>query len=94
MSSITSRSKCDYYFIALVQICEHHSHGPFSLYPRNHREHKKNQIPETKTEEGSARRNIIRKHDQDPNRKEKKQGGGGGGKGKWNNVDDGSMESL
>jgi len=25
-------------------------------------------------------------------RKEKKQGGGGGGKGKWNALDDGSME--
>jgi hypothetical protein len=25
-------------------------------------------------------------------RKEKKQGGGGGGKGKWNDLDDGSMD--
>mmetsp|Transcript_19380 Transcript_19380/g.41861 ORF Transcript_19380/g.41861 Transcript_19380/m.41861 type:complete len:99 (+) Transcript_19380:370-666(+) len=51
----------------------------------------KHKVPETKnTEEGSARRNITRKHDQDPHKKEKKQGGGGGGKGKWNEVDDGS----
>lgn len=57
-----------------------------------HREQKKNQVPETVTEEGSARRNIIRKHDFDPKHKEKKQGGGGGGKGKWNDLDDGSME--
>lgn len=56
------------------------------------REHKKNQIPETKVEEGSSRRNIIRKHDYDPLKKEKKQGGGGGGKGKWNGVDDGSLD--
>eukprot|EP00521_Asterionellopsis_glacialis_P000694 CAMPEP_0195257056 /NCGR_PEP_ID=MMETSP0706-20130129/6592_1 /TAXON_ID=33640 /ORGANISM="Asterionellopsis glacialis, Strain CCMP134" /LENGTH=66 /DNA_ID=CAMNT_0040310193 /DNA_START=101 /DNA_END=301 /DNA_ORIENTATION=+ len=50
-------------------------------------------IPETKgTSEGSAGRNIQRKHDHDPSRKEKKQGGGGGGKGKWNQMDDGSMD--
>jgi len=49
-------------------------------------------VPETKgTEEGSAKRNITRKHDHDPHRKEKKQGGGGGGKGKWNPTDDGSF---
>ena len=34
----------------------------------------------------------MRKHDFDPLRKEKKQGGGGGGKGKWNDLDDGSLE--
>eukprot|EP00554_Chaetoceros_debilis_P007243 CAMPEP_0194074352 /NCGR_PEP_ID=MMETSP0149-20130528/1492_1 /TAXON_ID=122233 /ORGANISM="Chaetoceros debilis, Strain MM31A-1" /LENGTH=60 /DNA_ID=CAMNT_0038754515 /DNA_START=40 /DNA_END=222 /DNA_ORIENTATION=- len=51
---------------------------------------KKDPIPVTKTEEGSAKRNIIRKGDHDPNRKEKKQGGGGGGKGKWDPLDDGS----
>ncbi len=57
------------------------------------REQKKNQIPETKTEEGSSRRNIQRRHDYDPLRKEKKQGGGSvGGKGKWNDIDDGSMD--
>lgn len=55
----------------------------------------KKQVPETsKTEEGSARRNIARRHDFDPNRKEKKQHGGGGGKGKWNDIDDGTMEYL
>eukprot|EP00566_Odontella_aurita_P029873 CAMPEP_0113595626 /NCGR_PEP_ID=MMETSP0015_2-20120614/39846_1 /TAXON_ID=2838 /ORGANISM="Odontella" /LENGTH=65 /DNA_ID=CAMNT_0000502973 /DNA_START=447 /DNA_END=644 /DNA_ORIENTATION=- /assembly_acc=CAM_ASM_000160 len=54
---------------------------------------KKDGVPETQgTAEGSARRNIARKHDHDPNRKEKKQHGGGGGKGKWNDVDDGTME--
>ncbi|KAL9179081.1 hypothetical protein ACHAXT_000123 [Thalassiosira profunda] len=53
----------------------------------------KNKVPETKnTEEGSARRNITRKHDHDPHKKEKKQHGGGGGKGKWNDIDDGSMD--
>ena len=57
------------------------------------KEHKKNQIPETKTTEGSSKRNILRKIDHDPSRKEKKQGGGGGGKGKWNDaIDDGSMD--
>eukprot|EP00561_Arcocellulus_cornucervis_P001801 CAMPEP_0185818764 /NCGR_PEP_ID=MMETSP1322-20130828/21158_1 /TAXON_ID=265543 /ORGANISM="Minutocellus polymorphus, Strain RCC2270" /LENGTH=62 /DNA_ID=CAMNT_0028515907 /DNA_START=60 /DNA_END=248 /DNA_ORIENTATION=- len=50
-------------------------------------------VPETKgTEEGSAKRNITRKHDHDPNRKEKKQHGGGGGKGKWNDLEDGTMD--
>ena len=49
-------------------------------------------VPETKgVEEGSAKRNITRRHDHDPHRKEKKQGGGGGGKGKWNPTDDGSF---
>lgn len=48
-------------------------------------------LPDTKVEEGTAKRNIIRKSDQDPNRKEKKQGGGGGGKGKWDEIDDGTM---
>jgi hypothetical protein len=48
--------------------------------------------PETKvTEEGSAKRNIIRKTNHDPSQKEKKQHGGGGGKGKWNDIADGSM---
>ena len=51
-------------------------------------------VPETKTEEGSSRRNITRKHDHDPHRKDKKQHGGGGGKGKWNDIDDGTMEYL
>eukprot|EP00586_Coscinodiscus_wailesii_P016866 CAMPEP_0172509212 /NCGR_PEP_ID=MMETSP1066-20121228/218374_1 /TAXON_ID=671091 /ORGANISM="Coscinodiscus wailesii, Strain CCMP2513" /LENGTH=62 /DNA_ID=CAMNT_0013287587 /DNA_START=158 /DNA_END=346 /DNA_ORIENTATION=+ len=54
---------------------------------------KKQAPPETAVkEEGSSRRNIVRKHDHDPNRKEKKQHGGGGGKGKWNDLDDGSMD--
>jgi hypothetical protein len=58
----------------------------------HHREDKKKGvIPDTKTEEGSSKRNIMRKHDHDPHRKEKKQGGGAGGKGKWNPVDDGSL---
>jgi len=51
-------------------------------------------IPETTgTVEGSASRNIQRKGGAiDGNqKKEHKQGGGGGGKGKWNEVDDGSM---
>ncbi|KAL7528584.1 hypothetical protein ACHAXR_002519, partial [Thalassiosira sp. AJA248-18] len=53
----------------------------------------KNKVPETKNiEEGSARRNITRKHDHDPHKKEKKQHGGGGGKGKWSDMDDGSMD--
>eukprot|EP00553_Chaetoceros_curvisetus_P013597 CAMPEP_0204641454 /NCGR_PEP_ID=MMETSP0717-20131115/51138_1 /ASSEMBLY_ACC=CAM_ASM_000666 /TAXON_ID=230516 /ORGANISM="Chaetoceros curvisetus" /LENGTH=60 /DNA_ID=CAMNT_0051662119 /DNA_START=575 /DNA_END=757 /DNA_ORIENTATION=+ len=57
-----------------------------------HDKNDKKVIPESlKTEEGSARRNIVRKHDHDPNRKEKKQGGGGGGKGKWDPLDDGSL---
>jgi len=52
----------------------------------------KHRVPETKNiEEGSAKRNITRKHDFTPNRKEKKQGGGGGGKAKWNKLDDGSQ---
>jgi hypothetical protein len=58
----------------------------------SNREQRKNQIPETKIEEGSSRRNIIRKNDHDPTRKEKKQGGGAGGKGKWSDIDDGSLE--
>jgi hypothetical protein len=46
----------------------------------------------TGVQEGSARRNINRKHDHhDPNQKVKPQHGGAGGKGKWNDVDDGSM---
>ena len=62
------------------------------------RDKKKNEIPETeKVSEGSSRRNIARRHQYDPYKKEKKQhgGGGAGGKGKWNDLDDGSnlMES-
>eukprot|EP00549_Striatella_unipunctata_P013673 CAMPEP_0118717634 /NCGR_PEP_ID=MMETSP0800-20121206/28282_1 /TAXON_ID=210618 ORGANISM="Striatella unipunctata, Strain CCMP2910" /NCGR_SAMPLE_ID=MMETSP0800 /ASSEMBLY_ACC=CAM_ASM_000638 /LENGTH=67 /DNA_ID=CAMNT_0006624421 /DNA_START=242 /DNA_END=448 /DNA_ORIENTATION=- len=53
-----------------------------------------NKVPETKkVEEGSARRNIARRHDFDPSKKEKKQHGGGGGKGKWNDLDDGSLDA-
>eukprot|EP00543_Licmophora_paradoxa_P002343 CAMPEP_0202450620 /NCGR_PEP_ID=MMETSP1360-20130828/9209_1 /ASSEMBLY_ACC=CAM_ASM_000848 /TAXON_ID=515479 /ORGANISM="Licmophora paradoxa, Strain CCMP2313" /LENGTH=55 /DNA_ID=CAMNT_0049068959 /DNA_START=73 /DNA_END=240 /DNA_ORIENTATION=- len=49
-------------------------------------------IPETRgTEMGSTKRNIVRKHDHEPNQKEKKQHGGGGGKGKWDELDDGSL---
>ena len=52
--------------------------------------HKKGAVPETTgTSEGSSGRNIQRKHN--PGDKDKKQGGGGGGKGKWNELDDGSM---
>lgn len=48
-------------------------------------------VPETKVgEEGSAKRNIQRKNDHDPNRKDKPQHGGAGGKGKWNDTDDGT----
>eukprot|EP00339_Tiarina_fusa_P017552 CAMPEP_0117020342 /NCGR_PEP_ID=MMETSP0472-20121206/15481_1 /TAXON_ID=693140 ORGANISM="Tiarina fusus, Strain LIS" /NCGR_SAMPLE_ID=MMETSP0472 /ASSEMBLY_ACC=CAM_ASM_000603 /LENGTH=65 /DNA_ID=CAMNT_0004725533 /DNA_START=59 /DNA_END=256 /DNA_ORIENTATION=+ len=63
------------------------------VHPKQDDHHKgKDAIPETKgTEEGSAKRNIARKHDHDPNRKEKKQHGGAGGKGKWDEIDDGSM---
>jgi len=55
--------------------------------------HKSRQIPDTtKVEEGSSRRNISRKHDFNPSRKDKKQHGGGGGKGKWNDLNDGTTE--
>eukprot|EP00555_Chaetoceros_dichaeta_P014799 CAMPEP_0198275662 /NCGR_PEP_ID=MMETSP1447-20131203/64893_1 /TAXON_ID=420782 /ORGANISM="Chaetoceros dichaeta, Strain CCMP1751" /LENGTH=62 /DNA_ID=CAMNT_0043970549 /DNA_START=498 /DNA_END=686 /DNA_ORIENTATION=- len=57
------------------------------------KEQKTKQIPDTtKLEEGSARRNIARKHDVDPNRRTKKQHGGAGGKGKWSETEDGSMD--
>jgi hypothetical protein len=50
-------------------------------------------VPETKIgEEGSAKRNIQRKHDHDPHRKDKPQHGGGGGKGKWNELNDGTYD--
>ena len=63
--------------------------SPLTLNREDH--HSKGAVPATKgTEEGSAKRNIQRKHN--PNeQKEKKQHGGGGGKGKWNDLDDGSM---
>jgi len=57
------------------------------------KDHKKDFNHETKNvEEGSSKRNIVRKHDHDPTKKEKKQGGGGGGKGNWNTLDDGSLD--
>eukprot|EP00428_Durinskia_dybowskii_P031673 CAMPEP_0170237944 /NCGR_PEP_ID=MMETSP0116_2-20130129/18726_1 /TAXON_ID=400756 /ORGANISM="Durinskia baltica, Strain CSIRO CS-38" /LENGTH=115 /DNA_ID=CAMNT_0010488755 /DNA_START=83 /DNA_END=429 /DNA_ORIENTATION=+ len=63
------------------------------VHPKEEEFHKgKSPIPETRTEEGSAKRNIARKHDHDPTKKEKKQHGGAGGKGKWNDLDDGSLE--
>jgi hypothetical protein len=59
-----------------------------------HREDKHNVVPDSKgIEEGSAKRNIIRKNNPDPKAKEKKQGGGGGGKGNWDPTDDGSMDN-
>ena len=70
------------------------SHPPClnHLYYREDHHKGKADVPETRgTEEGSAKRNIVRKHNGDPHQKEKKQGGGGGGKGKWNELDDGSM---
>jgi hypothetical protein len=50
-------------------------------------------IPETRVgEEGTAKRNIQRKNDHDPNRKTKPHHGGAlGGKGQWNDMDDGSL---
>jgi len=49
---------------------------------------KDHQPPETKgTEEGSAKRNIVRRHEKGP---EKQQGGAG--KGKWRVTDDGSTD--
>lgn len=55
-------------------------------------------VPDTKVgEEGTAKRNIQRKNN--PTiidgagavKEHKKQHGGGGGKGKWNDLDDGTM---
>jgi hypothetical protein len=64
----------------------------FFIHRDEHQRGKAPGIPETKTvEEGSAKRNIQRKHDFDPNRKEKKQHGGAGGKGKWDDTDDGTQ---
>ena len=53
----------------------------------------KHKVPETKNiESGSSRRNITRRHDGDPRKKNKKQGGGGiGGKAQWGKLDDGSL---
>jgi hypothetical protein len=77
-----------------------HINGCFGHFPRRkkiHREehHKgKVAIPDTKVgEEGSAKRNIQRKNDHDPHRKDKPQNGGGGGKGKWNELDDGTYDT-
>mmetsp|Transcript_16491 Transcript_16491/g.27363 ORF Transcript_16491/g.27363 Transcript_16491/m.27363 type:complete len:81 (+) Transcript_16491:70-312(+) len=48
-------------------------------------------VPETRgVTEGSAKRIINRKNNP-YDKKDKKNNGGGGGKGKWNDVDDGSM---
>jgi len=49
----------------------------FSHVTRDEHHKGKLDIPATKVgDEGSAKRNIQRKHDHDPHRKEKKQGGG------------------
>jgi hypothetical protein len=63
----------------------------FSFY--RDEDNKKGAVPETRVgEEGTAKRNIQRRHDHDPNRKEKPQHGGGvGGKGQWNDIDDGTL---
>jgi hypothetical protein len=72
-------------FISLVSILVRRIHR------EDHMRGKSTGYPETKTyEDGSAKRNIQRKHDHDPNRKEKKQHGGAGGKGKWNDIYDGT----
>lgn len=64
---------------------------PYKLF-RDELHKGKSDIPETRIgEEGTAKRNIQRKHDHDPNRKPKPQHGGAGGKGKWNDVDDGTV---
>ena len=64
----------------------------FSICDSEEHHKGKSAIPETTgTSEGSAGRNIQRKNNHDHSTKEKKQGGGGGGKGKWNELDDGSM---
>jgi hypothetical protein len=61
-------------------------------YREDHQRGKQAGPPETKVvEEGSAKRNITRKHDPFPDRKEKKQHGGAGGKGKWDELDDGTQ---
>jgi hypothetical protein len=68
---------------------------PRCIYPKNDSEDdsKKNPIPETRVgDEGTAKRNIQRRHDHDPNRKPKPQHGGGvGGKSQWNEIDDGTL---
>lgn len=66
-----------------------------TIHTHNREDHHKGKaaIPETRgVEDGSTKRNIQRKHSHDPHAKEKKQGGGGGGKGKWDPLNDGSME--
>jgi len=64
----------------------------YYYYYREEHHKGKGAVPETRgTEEGSAKRNIVRKHNADPAAKEKKNHGGAGGKGKWDELDDGSM---
>jgi hypothetical protein len=73
---------------------QHISNNTKTQTNNNNRANKHNKVPETKNiEEGSSRRNIIRKHDHDTHKKVKKQGGGSGvgGKGQWNELDDGSL---
>lgn len=69
------------------------TYSPSLLSVYREDQHKgKHSIPETVTgEEGTAKRNILRKHDHDPHRKDKKNHGGGGGKPKWDILDDGSL---
>eukprot|EP00751_Fragilariopsis_kerguelensis_P012378 CAMPEP_0170782056 /NCGR_PEP_ID=MMETSP0733-20121128/14618_1 /TAXON_ID=186038 /ORGANISM="Fragilariopsis kerguelensis, Strain L26-C5" /LENGTH=66 /DNA_ID=CAMNT_0011126315 /DNA_START=92 /DNA_END=292 /DNA_ORIENTATION=+ len=63
-------------------------------HPKTGTEHEKsgNGVPETtNVKEGSASRNIQRKHDPKKG-KDKKMGGGSiGGKGDWKQTNDGSM---
>ncbi|GKY97117.1 hypothetical protein MPSEU_000670100 [Mayamaea pseudoterrestris] len=65
------------------------------VHPKQEEFHKgKSPVPETTgIEEGSPKRNIQRKSDHDPN-KDKKQHGGAGGKGKWNELDDGTLDEI
>jgi hypothetical protein len=71
------------------------THTPYHLTLPPHRDdHGKggNGMPRTTgLYEATPRRNIHRKHDLDPNQKAKPQHGSSGGKGKWKDIDDGSM---
>jgi hypothetical protein len=68
----------------------------FLLHYRDEHHKGKTAVPDTKVgEEGTAKRNIQRKGDGGvaggAASKDKKQHGGSGGKGKWNDLDDGTM---
>jgi len=67
MNTSISDMSCDVFTPNTTHI-KINTHIMCTIHHTHHNSSEKNKVPETKTKEGTASRNIARKHDHDPNK--------------------------